>query len=55
MKINTLCNNIFTVLIHNVRLLSKHVDDIVSENRTIKNGIIGFIETQIIPSDSTGK
>ena len=54
-KINTLCNNIFTVLIHNVRLLSKRVDDIVSENRTIKNGIIGFIETQIIPSDSTCK
>ena len=54
-KINNLSNNIFTVLIHNVRSLSKHVDDIVSEDRTINNDIIGFTETQIIPSDSTCK
>ena len=38
---------------HNVRSLSKHVDDIVSDKRIINNGIIGFTETQISLSDST--
>ena len=47
-----------------MRSLSKHVDDIVSDNRIIntdiigfteiiKTDIIGFAETQILPSDST--
>ena len=38
---------------HNVRSLSKHVDDIVSDKRIINNDIIGFTETQISLSDST--
>ena len=37
---------------HNVRSLSKHVDDIVSDKRIINNDIIGFTETQISLSDS---
>ena len=44
-----------TVLVHNVRSLSKHVDDIVTDNRVMNNDIIGFTETQINPSDSTCK
>ena len=45
----------FTVLVYNVRSLPRHVDDIVSYNRIIKNHIIGFTETQIKPSNSTFK
>ena len=44
-----------TVLLHNVRSFSRHVDDIVSDNRITNNDIIGFTETQISPSDSTWK
>ena len=40
---------------HNVRSLSKHVDDIVSDDRIINNDIIGFAETQINLSDSSCK
>ena len=38
-----------------MRSLSKHVDDIVTDNRVMNNDIIGFTETQINPSDSTCK
>ena len=38
-----------------MRPLSKHVYDIVGDNEIINNGIIGFTETQIIPSDFTCK
>ena len=34
-----------------VRSLSKHVDNIVSDDRITNNEIIGFTETQINPSD----
>ena len=34
-----------TILVRNKRSLSKHVDDIVSDDRIIKNDIKGFIET----------
>ena len=44
-----------TVLIHNMRSLPRHVDDIVSDNRIINNDIIVFTETKIKPSDSTYK
>ena len=44
-----------TVLVHNERSLPRHVDNIVSNNRTINNEIIEFTETQIKPSESTGK
>ena len=36
--------NTFTVLVHNVRLLSKHVVDIVSDDEIIINDMIGLIE-----------
>ena len=36
--------NTLTVLVHNVRLLSKHVDDIVSDDEIIINDMIGLIE-----------
>ena len=40
-----------------MRLLSKHIDDIVGRYSKwiINNDIIGFTETQINPSDSTCK
>ena len=38
-----------------MRSLSKHVDDIVSDDTIINNDIIGFTETQINLSDSTCK
>ena len=43
------------MLVHNKRSLSKHVDDIVRNNRIINNDTIGFIETRINLSDSTCK
>ena len=50
---NTSDNTIITVLVHNVQSLSKHIDDIVVDDRIINNEIIGFTETQIKSSDST--
>ena len=62
MKRNAISCDTVTVLVHNVRSLPRHVDDIVSENRIINNDIIRFTETQIIriygfteTSDSTSK
>ena len=40
-----------TVFAHNVRTLSKYIDDVVSDVRIINNDIIGFTEAQINPSD----
>ena len=54
-KRNNISDNTITVFIHNVRSISKHVDDIVSDGRIINNDIIGFTETQINLSDSTYK
>ena len=36
-----------------MRSLSKHTDDIVSDDRIMNNGVMGFRETQMNPSDST--
>ena len=47
--------NTLTVLAHNVRLLSKHVDDILSDDEIIINDMIGLIEAQISLSGSTCK
>ena len=47
--------NAVTILVHNLISLPSYVDDIVSYNKIINNGIIGFMETQIKPSDSTCK
>ena len=41
-KRNTLSDDTLIILVHNVRSLSKHIDDIESDDRTINNGIIGF-------------
>ena len=38
------------ILVLNVKSLSKHLDD-----RITNNDIIGFTETQVIPSNSTCK
>ena len=54
-KRNAISCNTVTVLVHNVRSLPRHVDDILSDNRIINDDIIGFTETQIKPSDSTSK
>ena len=40
-----------TALVHSVRSLSKHVDDIVTDDRVTNNVIIEFMETQISLSD----
>ena len=41
------------ILVHNMRSLSKHVDDIVSDRKLINNDIIGVTETQVSLSNST--
>ena len=41
-KRNAISSNTVKVLVHNMRLLPRHVDDIVSDNRIINNDIIGF-------------
>ena len=52
---STISDDTITVLVHNVKSLSKHVHDIVSDQRLINNDIIGFTETQINPSNFTYK
>ena len=53
---NNISTNAITVFCHNTRSLSKHIDDIVSDDRVlINNDIIGFTETQLKSSDSTCK
>ena len=54
-KRNYILGDTVTVLVRDVRLLPRHVDDIVSDNRIISNDITGFTETHIKPSDSTWK
>ena len=44
-----------TILNSNVRSLSRHVDEIESDNKAINKDIFGFTETQIKPPDSTCK
>ena len=47
-KKNAISDDTLAILFHNVRSLSKHVDDIVvDDSRIINNDIIGFAETQI--------
>ena len=53
LKRSIISGDTITILIHNVRSLSKHVDDIVSDSRMMYNDIIGLTETQISLSDST--
>ena len=53
-KRNAVSGDTVTVLVHNVKSVPRHVD-ILSDNTIINNDIIGFMETQIKPSDSTCK
>ena len=48
-KRNNTSDNSITVFVHNVRSLSKHINDIVCDDRIINNDIIVFTETQINP------
>ena len=52
-KKNTISDDTPTIVFHNLRSLSKHVDDVVNDDRIIYNDIIGLTETQINLSDST--
>ena len=45
--------NSIPVFVHNVRSLSNHIDDKVSDNRITSNNILLFTETQINPWRST--
>ena len=54
-KRNIISNITITILVHNIRSLSKHVNDTVSDRRIINNDIIGFTEKQISQSDSTSR
>ena len=38
-------------IVHNAQSLSKHIDDIISDDRIIDNDILGFTETKIKLSD----
>ena len=51
-KRNAVSGDIVTVLVHNVRSLPRHVDDIISDNRIINNDIREFMETQIKPNQA---
>ena len=53
LKRRIILDDTITILVHNVRSISKHVNDIVSDSRIVNNGIIGLTETQTNPSDST--
>ena len=44
-KRNGISENTITVLVHNVRSLSKHKDDTLDDGIIVNNDIIGFTET----------
>ena len=49
LKRSIISDDTITILVHNVRSLSKHVNDIVSDSRIMNNDILGLISL----SDST--
>ena len=51
----TISGNSVTVIVCNMKSLSRHVDNIVSDNRIINNEIERSTEAQINPSVSTYK
>ena len=55
LKRNTISDDSVTVFARKVTSLSKHIIDIVKDDRMINNGITGFIKLQINPSGSTAK
>lgn len=52
---STISDDSVTIVVHNVMSLSKHADNIVSDNKIVSNDAIVFTESQINPSDSTSK
>ena len=54
-KTNTISDDTNTAFLHNSKSFSKHLDDIVSNDRIVNNDIIGFTETQINLSNSNCK
>ena len=44
-KRNNISDNTITVFVHNLRSLSKHINDIACDDRIINNDIIGFTDT----------
>ena len=54
-KRNAIQGDTVKVLVHTVRSLLRHVDDLISDNRIINNVIMGFTELKIKLSDSTSK
>ena len=53
-KMKKISGATIAILVHNVRSLSKQIDDIVS-HRIINNDIVRFAETQFNLSESTWK
>ena len=49
LKRSIISDDTITILVHNVRFLSKHVNEIVSDSRIMNNDILGLISL----SDST--
>ena len=45
-KRNDTSSDTITAFVHNVRLLSKHIGDLVTDHRIINNDIIGFTKTE---------
>ena len=54
-KRNAIQGDTVTALVHTVRSLLRHVDDLISDNRIINNVFMGFTELKIKLSDSTSK
>ena len=52
LKRSIISDDTITILVLNVRSLSKHVNEIARDSRIMINGIIGLTETQISLSDS---
>ena len=52
---NNISDDAITVFVHNVRSLSKHINDTVSDDKIMNNDSILFLETEIDLSDSTCK
>ena len=55
LKRNTISGVTVTIFVHNVRPLSRDVDDIISYNSIINKEIVGFSTSQMNSSNSTCK
>ena len=52
---NSISGDTVTLIVHTVRSLPGHIEDILRDNRIINNNIIEFTESQIKSSDSSYK